>query len=114
MRRQCGQRLSSVRVGGTSKDQQVVWKAHRRCHQKDKSVPIITAAPENNVIKCMFYKNNLATSWRMKYIKERLKAVSLLQNDHGSKNGEVRTEFRGTWREKRKHLVTDWMWGAEE
>lgn len=74
----------------------MVWKAHRRCHQKDKSGPIITAAPENNVIECMVYENNLATSWRMKYIKERLKAGSLLRNDHGSKNGEVRTEYKGT------------------
>ena len=85
-----------------SKDHQVVWKAHRRCHQEDTSAPTITAAPENNVIKSMFYKNNLATSWRMKYIKERMQAGSLLQNDHGSKNGEVRTEYSGAWRENRK------------
>jgi hypothetical protein len=35
------------------------------------------AALENNVIKSVVYKNNPATSRRMKYIKESLKAGNL-------------------------------------
>lgn len=74
----------------------------------------IMAAVESDVIKPTFYKNNSAISWRIKYIKERLQAGSLLRNCHGSlnwdsgsENGEVWTELRRAWRGNGKHLVTE-------
>jgi len=39
---------------------------------------IIPAALESNATKSMLYKNNLATSWKMKHIKEKQKAGRLL------------------------------------
>lgn len=57
------------------------------------------AALESNVVKSVFHRNNSATSWRVKYMKDRLRA---LWHGHDSLNwGSGSEERRGLQREQK-------------